>query len=474
MQLTSEQRSILAAAPTCSRKVAAFAGCGKTSTLVEYARAWPGRGLYLAFNRVIADEARIRLPRHIETRTAHSFAYKELGIDRHRDRLTARLRFEHLTPFEDAISRVPGMTPGQVRSAILRTLQNFLVDSGSKVRGQHCNLVERSQRQAVIAMTATIAKRMLGIARGEHAFTHDVYLKCYELWHGIEPGRFDYLLLDEAQDLNPVLISLVQKAKIPALVVGDPYQSIYAFRGAVNAMSAFDGAELPLSQSWRFGPAIAVLANKILRHSSRPPRVALRGNPARETNVRLYKGKAPPDTAILARTNARLFSSLVKLDRPFHLVGGFADVVRQVGSAHALARGRTHEVHDAGVARFTSWHAFEDAAYKGNGEARRLRDIVALHGDDLPDLLKRLTALHRESEDEASIVVSTAHKAKGREWRNVVVLDDFEPPAVHAKRRKAQPKRADDADQEINLLYVACTRATDTLWLAPKLYEALN
>jgi len=90
--------------------------------------------------------------------------------------------------------------------------------------------------------------------------------------------------------------------------------------------------------------------------------------------------------------------------------------------------------------------------------------------------LRRLTALHREAEAEAeaSIVVSTAHKAKGREWRNVVVLDDFEPPAVHAKRRQAQPKRAADADQEINLLYVACTRATDTLWLAPKLYEALH
>src|SRR5260221_9920143 len=46
--------------------------------------------------------------------------------------------------------------------------------------------------------------------------------------------------------------------------VGDPAQQIYAWRGAIDAMDAFDGHQLTLSQSFRFGPAIADEANKWL------------------------------------------------------------------------------------------------------------------------------------------------------------------------------------------------------------------
>ena len=73
MKLTPEQQAILDRPPTTTIKVAAGAGCGKTSTLIEYGRRWPARGLYLAFNKSIADEARRKFPASIETRTAHSF-----------------------------------------------------------------------------------------------------------------------------------------------------------------------------------------------------------------------------------------------------------------------------------------------------------------------------------------------------------------------------------------------------------------
>ena len=44
---TDEQQAILDRPPTGTIKVLAGAGCGKTSTLVQYAERWPGRGLYL-------------------------------------------------------------------------------------------------------------------------------------------------------------------------------------------------------------------------------------------------------------------------------------------------------------------------------------------------------------------------------------------------------------------------------------------
>lgn len=381
---------------------------------------------------------------------------------------------EHLKPFEEFIKPVAGMTPGQVRAAILRTLESFLIDAGGKLRADHCSLEDIVQRTAVRRMVQQIAIKLLAFHKHDLPITHDTYLKRFEMTRRIE-GDFEYLLLDEAQDLNPVLISIAKKSGLPTVVVGDTYQSIYRFRGAVDAMAQFPVDELPLTQSWRFGPAIATLSNRILSHHSRPPRHRLRGNPGRTTEVIKYSGRAAmgPGTAILARTNARLFESLATLDRPFHLVGGIADLQRQLSSAYELRQHQLHKVVDESVARFTSWRAFYDAAERGDGDARRLRDIVEKYGDELPALLERLGGLHRIKEAEAQIIVSTAHKAKGREFDTVIVLDDFELPSELVKRRQRDLSKTDETDQLINLLYVACSRPTRRLLLAPRLYDEL-
>ncbi|WP_159980490.1 MULTISPECIES: UvrD-helicase domain-containing protein [unclassified Novosphingobium] len=471
---TPEQQAILDRPPTNSIKVTAGAGCGKTSTLVHYGKRWPAPALYLAFNRAIADEAGRKFAPIIETRTAHSFAHRALNVGGRKAELVPRYRQEHLRAFDRIIDPLPGLSDWQVRAAILRTLDNFLIDAGSKIRPDHCDLTSKSQRMAVREMTREIVKKLLKFDRHDLPITHDTYLKAFELWHRIE-GSFKYLLLDEAQDLNPVLISIAKKAALPTVLVGDPYQSIYRFRGAVDAMDEFDAPELPLTHSWRFGPEVAALANSILRRSSRPPRHKLHGNPDRETQVLRYTGKLQPrpGTAILARTNARLFESLAAIEQPFHLIGGVADLQRQLSSALALRQRRHHQVVDPGVARFTSWALFDHAADRGDGEARRLRDIVDRHGERLPGILSRLGTLHREREGDAALIVSTAHKAKGREFDTVVVLDDFEDPADLAARRLKDATKAVEADQQINLLYVACTRATHRLYLAPKLHDAL-
>ena len=473
MTPTPEQAEILARPPEGILKVAAGAGCGKTSTLVEYAKRWPAQGLYLAFNRSIADEAGSKFPRSIQTRTAHSLAHRALQIGK-RGSPIAKFRFEHLQPYEEFIHPVDGMTYGQVRAAILRTLDSFLIDAGSKLRADHCQLADIKQQSAIRHMVKAIAVKLLRFNQHDLPITHDTYLKAFELWHRIE-GDFAYLLLDEAQDLNPVLISVARKAALPTVVVGDTYQSIYRFRGAIDAMQQFPADELPLTHSWRFGPKIATLCNRILKHHSRPPRRPLHGNPAIENEIIRYGGAASAGagTAILARTNARLFEGLSLIDRPFHLLGGFAGLERQLSSAYALRQNQLAQVTDADVARFTSWGQFNDAAERGDVDARRLRDIVEKHGPALPSLLQRLAGLHRENESDAQITVSTAHKVKGREFRTVFVLDDFDSPRELMARRAKDATKTEETDQLINLLYVACSRATYRLCLAPKLFDEL-
>lgn len=473
MEPTSEQQAILARPPRETIKVSAFAGCAKTWTLERYARAWPSRSLYLAFNRPIAEEARSKFPPSCESRTAHSFAYRALNI-RKRGNVVPKLRHEHLRSYDRHLGGVAGMSDAQVRTAVIRTIEAFSADAGATFKPEHCSARTESQRLAIRQMAAAIAGEMLLLEEHQNPITHDIYLKRFELWHTIE-GGYDYLLLDESQDLSPVLISIVEKANLPTVVVGDPWQSIYRFRGAVDAMDAFTAPELPLTQSWRFGPTIARIANYVLRHSSRPPRTQIRGNPSRDTSVAPYLGRVRPGpgTAVLARTNARLFDSLANIDRPFHLIGGLGELTRQLLSAFALWKGNLDDVVDAGVQRFPSWRALDTAAEAGDGEARRLRDIVEKYRDRLPMLLEQLHGHHRDREEDAQLVVGTAHRAKGREWPIVYVLDDFEPPEEFVKRRQADPSKTVEMDQETNLLYVVLSRATHQLHLAPNLYAAL-
>ena len=43
-------------------------------------------------------------------------------------------------------------------------------------------------------------------------------------------------MMDEGQDMNPTILDIFNKQDINKIIVGDPNQQIYAFRGAVNAL----------------------------------------------------------------------------------------------------------------------------------------------------------------------------------------------------------------------------------------------
>ena len=92
--------------------------------------------------------------------------------------------------------------------------------------------------------------------------THDCYLK---VWQLSKPDlKAAVILFDEAQDSNPLLLDIVLQQKSQIILVGDPHQSIYSFRGTINALEVVDIPEYQLTQSFRYGKSIADLANRIL------------------------------------------------------------------------------------------------------------------------------------------------------------------------------------------------------------------
>lgn len=470
--LTQEQESIISSTPDRTMKWPAFAGCAKTSTSVEYTHAWPNhKALYLAFNSSIAAEAKGRFPAHVQTQTAHSHAYQALGMSRFRDRLVARIRPHDLDACNDLLRPIGGMTAVAIQRAVIKTLQNFLISSDDSVRDTHIAGVPIQVRGAVLPMFSAIIERLMDFENNNLPISHDIYLKAFARQRIISDG-YDYLIIDEAQDLNPVLIGIVQKANRPAMIVGDPWQSIYYFRGAVSAMDSFQGPSLPLSQSFRFGPKIAEVANHILRQSLEKPDHPLVGNPHQKSLVEEYQGHLTRRSTILARTNFRLFESLVKVKHPFHVIGGVDEMLNQVEAGYALFKGQRPRIIDPIVSRFKTWESCKDASeYEDEPDLVRLVRIVEQYTDNLPEILAEMRKRHVPDERKAAIVVSTAHKAKGREWPHVVVLDDF--LSLTQLRGMLSRKRitAREFNQEVNLTYVTMTRAIRTLAISQPLFD---
>jgi len=91
--------------------------------------------------------------------------------------------------------------------------------------------------------------------------------------------NYHTVLFDEAQDIDEILMRWIETATaFKSYLVGDGFQSIYSFKGALNAMDRLavqvghsnrHVKMFYLSRSFRFGSSICRLANAVLQHSGR-------------------------------------------------------------------------------------------------------------------------------------------------------------------------------------------------------------
>ncbi|MFM0632711.1 UvrD-helicase domain-containing protein [Paraburkholderia xenovorans] len=84
-----------------------------------------------------------------------------------------------------------------------------------------------------------------------------------KVWAQADPRiESDFILFDEAQDSDGVMLWVLNRqSHAQTIYVGDPYQQIYKWRGAVNAMAQIEAPEHALTESFRFGPVIATPAS---------------------------------------------------------------------------------------------------------------------------------------------------------------------------------------------------------------------
>ena len=307
-----------------------------------------------------------------------------------------------------------------------------------------------------------------------------------DLMHALREGasgvraalsQFRHVLVDEAHDLTVAELALVQACGGESTVVLDPRQAIYGWRGAnVSAVLAAyaDARRVDLTQTYRFGPAIASQANEIARGWGHPEILPASGaddvveSLEREslggavTTMAAFLGRE--NVAVLCRTNYECEQAAAEL-------GDMAAVVRREESrplrvAIAMARLVLNDGDDSSF-RLLWKHdgGSEDDLRRIERESGHARSLYAtarreylctqslaraarydsstkfgwLVGTTLgPDgvallpLQEALDALAERQDADAfagigdRVAVSTVHAAKGREWEGVVFCD-FKP-----------------------------------------------
>lgn len=464
---TDQQAAIMDAFATGKNLVVeAGAGTGKTSTLVLAASEMPStrRGVYVAFNKSVQVEAKAKFPANVLCTTAHGLAYRALGrlyADRlNGPRVPGRevARIMQITAALDlttsAGQRV--LDPAVLAGIAAGTVERYCRSADLVIGPGHVptvNGVDGPAKDVLRDYVVPVAEAMwqeLHGKRGRLRFAHDHYLK---MWALTEPDlRTDVVMFDEAQDASPVIAKVVQAQQSQLIAVGDSNQAIYGWRGAIDALENWPAqVRLPLTQSWRFGPAIADEANKWLAVLESPLR--LTGAPGVQSSVAVLTA---PD-AILCRTNAEAMGQAMgamESGRRVALVGGGTGIKDMAMAAADLQAGRSTQHPE--LAAFKTWGEVQQYVEQDEA-ASDLAVFVRLVDDHGADELIRATR-QLVTEATAQLTVSTAHKAKGREWKRVAIGNDFREPKVDDDGNRGRVARTDAM-----LAYVSVTRAQHIL-----------
>jgi len=441
-------------------QINALAGTGKTTTLEMVQSASKRQpALCLAFNRRIADEMERRFPSSTTVRTfngcGHRAWQKQVGNLKVDDKKMGTLLKQETEGFK-------GDDKKAVREAFLDILKavSLAKSLGYVPEGKfptarrlitkdalHASLETRPGPLEASLIDSLLFRSIQASFERWIDFNDQVYMPT--LFGGSFP-RFPFVLVDEAQDLNPVNHEMLRKLATGRLCsVGDPWQSIYSFRGAVQEgmqriKEGFACEEANLSISFRCLKAIVEAAQWRVPHFKW---IKDGGHVEQLRNLSLQT--LPEGCAILCRNNAPLFKlafALLSNKRSVSVAGSeigprLVRLLQKIGD--------DKDDSEALIAKIDAWH---NAQLEKSNAPASLKDqadclkIFATFGANLAQAVAYAEHLFKQ---QGTIKLSTVHKAKGLEWDTVYFLDRW---------------LCSNDEQDLNVQYVAQTRAKQTLY----------
>jgi len=485
---TAEQKGVIELSKIHNEiKIAAYAGAAKTSTLTMVAEEHIVPSLFLTFNKALAVDAQARFPSWVECRTTHSLAYQAFGAPLQNKLSRPKGAYKNVAGTGTEIAKyfklgdflylLQGereerkIKKGGVGVAIKETVARYEQSGDKDMEFKHvsttvCDTALLHDEKAMRSFKyhiLTYAQKLWALRinpKIDVLCTHDTYLKLYQLSKP-DLSKYEILYLDEVQDTAGVVLDIFlnQIGRCKLIAVGDEYQNIYSWRGAQNAMLKLDWPEARLTKSFRFGQSVGDIADCVLAR-----------NGEKITDVKGWEKLstfvyAPTDIpqeimdgqyAMLFRTNGALIFEAVRLmemGKTVNLEIDVSDFTKMLDSAIELYKGNQWKVKHENFLQFEDWQEFGIEAEVVKGEMLRIFKMV--ENGSVYQILGLLSK--HENVENPDVVLTTAHKGKGREWDVVVLAEDFPSPWDN------EGKWVGLTDAERNLLYVALTRAKKVL-----------
>jgi len=464
-----------------------------------------GTVCFAAFNTAIAKELEDRIPSGCEAMTMHRMGFKAVR------KAFPTVRQPNSFKSEDILASLMGKTKAwdlkkerpEFVAAVSRLVdlcKANLVDGTPEELTDLISRYDIDTNQSltdVVEYVPQVLEAAKNVQRWGCDFSDMIWLP---IVLNLQLFKYDLLLVDEAQDLNRCQQELAQRAGKRLIFCGDDRQAIYGFAGA-DCRSMFtledqlrqtpQGVEmLPLTVTRRCGKAIVNEAKNYVpnfeAHESNGEG-AIKYAAFDPDSPENYRTRVQDGDMVLCRCNAPLVSECFRFIRSGRkaniqgrdvgktLVTTIRNVFKKEGKLNRCSKPeswaamfQTIPVNDL-ISRITSWG--ESEASKENAKPRpseprlnaindRVSCILCFTSGDVTNtqqVIDGIESLFTDDETDG-IKLSSCHKSKGLEADNVFLLRIVEAPIPHpmAKTREA-------FDQEINLLYVAITRARKVL-----------
>ena len=460
--------------------VEAKPGSGKTTTIVELCNLLPKRSriLFLAFNKHIADEISSKIKGIADVKTSHSLGRSFLTQLSNKITLDNK-KYNNI--FKDLIignDLIPVKEQYDIAytltklTELVRLTQTSKEDMRKLIRQYDIDLVPELDKYVWQGIGIGLQQFQTS---GLIDFADMVYLPSQ---FNCKPRYYDYVFVDEAQDLNNSqihLLNLVVGPRTKLVAVGDRRQAIYNFMGANSncldiIRERFQAKQMPLSICYRCPKKQVLMASTIESTIEYKPNAEEGVVEVISENL-LHKQLVPGDLVLCRftaplidlciqliknRVNARVrgrdigkqLTSLVKKvsKMPGYSWDNFGISLSQMAS-YELARLRQIENNEELIESYIDKISAVSACYQ------------SMNATSLQKFVEEIEGLF--SDDKPAIWLSTIHRAKGLEENNVYILR-CDKLAVYNSRATVE-----QYEQEVNLAYIAFTRSKQNLYIVP-------
>jgi superfamily I DNA/RNA helicase len=491
--------------------ISASAGSGKTFTLVHAAKLVSGSGIFLAFNKHIADELESKLQgTAMSASTIHSLGFRAVRSRFRKTKVAA-------SKYKDIVNRmVLAMADKNKKNAMQKhniwptDLERSVINENGGFNGELMRLIDLGRQYLInpksesdnaieslfdiiehfaidfdpdlesLSIHCAIAAMNAGIREADKSidFTDMLYIPNIL---NISVSRFSHIFLDECQDLSPAQLGIAMKARAPGgriLACGDKFQSIMGFAGAdsnsfQNIIDKLDAKVMPLSICYRCPTSHLDLARQFCPNIENAPE-AIEGQ-ILNLDANKAVDQMKEGDLVICRVNAPLLSFCFKL-----ISEGISASIRgkDIGKnltkiIRSMFRRKLNDSLDneTFMDKLTEWKNREEEKIRrvsrnessASTKLELLEDkascILTVYGSSKAEtpqgLIEDIEMLF--SNDNPSVVLSSVHRAKGLEADNIYILKQELLGNTSRCKREWQSK------QELNLAYVALTRAKKSL-----------